>query len=388
MNRPTEHEIAQAGERRSARVESLRALAALSVLTAHVWLYFRLFGPSSYSPLLHGILAGGGLGVQLFFALSGYLIFRPFARRDFGSGGRIDLRTYALNRALRILPLYWVAIVVLMLATQHGGSFTQWWRFGIFAESFWSSTAQTVDGPMWSVAVEIHFYILLPLISWVLARLTQGNRNHAIMLVLLAGVVSAAFRLLHPNPTVVWDYSLPATFYGFVPGMVLALLQTSWERRVPRFVRGVAASSDAWLVTGFALWVFVCWQEQLAVEMIPLAAFLAVGAVVLAPGEGRCVSILDAKPLALVGVASYSVYIWHVPIIAQLDRVSGLAHSFPLLLLTALVSSVVAASLSYLLIERPALRLRRSWAKAPDSGRLRSSSASSASASPAPVATE
>jgi len=360
---PAEREIVQAGERRSARVESLRALAAVSVLVGHVWLYVHLFGPSSYSPFLHDLVAGGGLGVQLFFALSGYLIFRPFARRDFGSGTRIDLRSYALNRALRILPLYWVAIIVLLVVTEHGGSLTQWWRFGLFAQNFWTSTAQTVDGPMWSVVVEIHFYVLLPFIAWALGRLTRGNRTHAIALILVAGLVSVAFRRLNPNPALVWDYSLPATFYGFVPGMVLAILQTSWEQGCPRLVRGPAASADAWLASGVAVWLLVCWRADLAVPLTALGAFLVVGAVVLAPGQSRLVRVLDAKPLALMGVASYSLYIWHVPIVAHLWQIHALGRSFPLLLATSLPLCVGAAAASYFLIERPTLRLRRVWAK-------------------------
>lgn len=384
-SRSADPEVFQAGERRSARVESLRALAALSVLTAHVWLYFKLFGPSAYAPFLHGVVAGGGLGVQLFFALSGYLIFRPFARRDFGPGGRIDLKTYALNRALRILPLYWVAIVALMIATQHGGSFTQWWRFGLFAESFWTSTAQTVDGPMWSVVVEIHFYILLPVIAWVLSRITRGNRAYAIALVLLAGLVSVGFRSLHPSPWLVWEFSLPATFYGFVPGMVLALLQIGWEERTPRFVRGLAGAADAWLVLGIGLWLVVCWEQTLAVEVIPFAAFLVVGAVVLAPGAGRLVAVLDIRPLALIGVVSYSIYIWHVPIISELVRVSALARSFPLLFVNALFSSLVAATASYFLVERPALRLRRAWAK-PSGAGTRTAVAGTSARAPAAIA--
>lgn len=382
-SRSAEHEIVQAGERRSARVESLRALAALSVLTAHVWLYFKLFGPASYTPFLHGILAGGGLGVQLFFALSGYLIFRPFARRDFGPGGRIDLKTYALNRGLRILPLYWVAIVVLMIATQHGGSFTQWWRFGLFSESFWTSTAQTVDGPMWSVVVEIHFYILLPMIAWALGRITRGNRGYAIALIVLAGLLSVGFRSLHPSPWVVWEFSLPATFYGFVPGMVLALLQISWEERTPGLVRGVLAAADAWLVAGIGLWLVVCWKPTLAAEIIPFAAFLVVGAVVLVPAGGRLVAVLDTRPLALVGVISYSIYIWHVPIISELVRVPSLARSFPLLFVTGLSSSLVAAAASYFVVERPALRLRRAWAKPSAAGTRKTTAATPTRASAA-----
>src|SRR5579875_3018157 len=168
--------VVQAGEVRSARIESMRAVAALAVVGAHAWLYSHLFGPDSYSSLPRRLAAGGGLGVMLFFALTGYLIYRPFARRDFGGGAEVRLATYARNRVLRIVPLYWVAVTFLLLVTQHGGTANQWWRFLTFSESFSLSTAQTVDGPMWSLVVEVHFYLLLPLLAWGLARVSGGSR--------------------------------------------------------------------------------------------------------------------------------------------------------------------------------------------------------------------
>src|SRR5581483_2336906 len=217
---PHTSEVVQAGERRSARIESLRAVAALAVLVSHVWLYSHGFAASSYDSFVHRVIAGGGFGVQLFFALSGFLIFRPFARRDFGEGASIDWRTYVRNRAVRILPLYWCAVVVLLVFTQNGGSLTQWWRFTFFAQSFSAKTAQTVDGPMWSLVVELHFYILLPFLAWALAKVCRGRRWSAIAVLVVLAVPSVVFRRFDPEPFSIWRYSLPGTFYGFVPGMV------------------------------------------------------------------------------------------------------------------------------------------------------------------------
>src|SRR3954454_1054035 len=103
-------QVDQAGERRSARIESLRALAALGVLVGHAYGWAHGFGADIYSSYLGRVLLSGGFGVFLFFALSGYLLFLPFARQSYGSGGPISLRRYAINRALRVLPLYYVVI--------------------------------------------------------------------------------------------------------------------------------------------------------------------------------------------------------------------------------------------------------------------------------------
>src|SRR4051812_5781150 len=92
-------EVVQAGGRRPARVESLRALAALAVAAAHAWGLAHAYQPATRESYFGRVVFGGGFGVFLFFALSGYLLFWPFARRYFGGGAPIDLGRYAFNRA-------------------------------------------------------------------------------------------------------------------------------------------------------------------------------------------------------------------------------------------------------------------------------------------------
>src|SRR3954467_15834245 len=149
-----EARVNQAGELRSSRIESLRAVAALGVLVGHVL----VISPGLHPAYLNRAVEGGGFGVYLFFALSGYLLFWPFARRDYGDGDAINLRRYAFNRAVRILPLYYFVLVVLLLLREDGGTLKQWLAFTRFSENFSTSTFGTVDGVMWSLVVELHFY--------------------------------------------------------------------------------------------------------------------------------------------------------------------------------------------------------------------------------------
>jgi len=162
--------INQAGEIRSARVESIRALAALGVLCSHA-----LVDGFRNDPIIfqgwHRFVQAGGFGVFVFFSLSGYLLVRPFVRAGWGEGRDLSLRQYAINRAVRILPLYYTVYLVYVLVRQHGGTFHVWWRFLLVFPNYDTQTLRLVDGGMWSIVVEVEFYLLLPLLAWGLAKL-------------------------------------------------------------------------------------------------------------------------------------------------------------------------------------------------------------------------
>lgn len=184
--------IAQAGEQRSSRVESLRAVAALGVVGAHILVLSLISSRGTLGDSYAGrLVLGGGNGVYLFFTLSGYLLFLPYLRRQF-EGRRIELAHYALNRALRILPLYATVVAVLFLVAPVGDQ-VQWWRFALFIENFSADTLHALDRPIWSVVVELHFYVLLPLIAWVVSRL--GGRSLRRTAVIVAGIGIASWAL-------------------------------------------------------------------------------------------------------------------------------------------------------------------------------------------------
>ena len=344
-------EVTQAGELRSARIESLRAIAALGVLVGHEFVVARGLRFDSY---LDRVILGGGFGVDLFFALTGYLLFWPFARRLFGDGPRVDLRRYALNRALRILPLYYVVVVVVLVLQEGGGSLGQWARFLTFTETFANGTLLQVDGVVWSLVVELHFYVLLPFLAWALARLARGSLARAALLLLALGaaslLVQAAFVGFGTPRDPILAYALPARFFFFVPGMLLALLRLRAPQRLPR--------ADLWLLGAAALWLVV-FRDYRWAPLAVLPCFLMVGAAVLPLRPGPLVRALEWRPLALVGVASYSLYLWHVPI---LDALGG-----PYLkqVLVGTLVCLAVAFVSYRLVEAPFLRLRKRWEGGP-----------------------
>src|SRR3954470_9178202 len=187
--------IDQAGEERLARFESLRALAALGVLAGHAWGLHHAYGLAGYDTFPERLVYGGGYGVFVFFALSGYLLFGPLARAAFGAGERIDLAAYARNRALRILPLYYVVAAVLFVLAAGGGSLGEWVRFATFTQNFFPDTVLDLDGPMWSLVVEVQFYALLPLIALGLAWVSRRRLDVAAVVLVVAGLAGVALRM-------------------------------------------------------------------------------------------------------------------------------------------------------------------------------------------------
>jgi peptidoglycan/LPS O-acetylase OafA/YrhL len=364
--KPGTGNVVQAGELRSARVESLRALAAVGVLVSHVWLFTHSAGAGPTANYLGRSLYGGGLGLILFFALSGYLLFRPFARHYFEGERAVPLRRYALNRILRIVPLYVVVISALLVLTQHGGSLSQWLRFGTFTQGFFSDTIATVDGPAWSLVVELHFYILLPVIAWGLARLSREGLARAAMLVAAVMLAGTVARILFVHGVVerseLWRYNLPTNIQYFGPGMLLALLEIAWRRSRPRWLRGLVARSDAWLAAAVALWLIAVLDYRNDLVVFG-AAFLTVGGCALALHPGVLWRVLEWRPLTALGLASYSLYLWHLPVVDYLYQLKRVPHGFLFLQLpVALLVCTAVAAVSYRAVEKPFLRLRRNWA--------------------------
>jgi peptidoglycan/LPS O-acetylase OafA/YrhL len=186
---------------------------------------------------------------------------------------------------------------------------------------------------------------------------------------LVSFAVRYAFYLGDPTPAErLGRFSLPGTFYYFVAGMGIALLRVAWQASPPRWISGVLGSSGTWTAASIALWAAVGvsfgagsqwnWTEGLAAP----ASALLVGACVLPLRHGVAVRVLDLRVLALVGVASYSLYLWHVPLLTWLDRRHyGFVHHFGLLGATAVPLVLAVAWASYRCIEEPFLRLRRRW---------------------------
>lgn len=171
----------------------MRALAALLVLLFHV----AMETGDALAPGVGGaLLAGGDMAVPLFFALSGLLLYRPWANAAIDGEPGPSVRSYLRRRAARILPAYWlVAVVALLLwSREHLGTPRAWLEiltltFIYDPAPWWTGTGPRGLGQMWSLCVEVAFYVLLPLLAVGLAMLAaRGSDPEGRARILLTGV--------------------------------------------------------------------------------------------------------------------------------------------------------------------------------------------------------
>ncbi|HEX6390160.1 MAG TPA: acyltransferase [Solirubrobacteraceae bacterium] len=359
------------GARRVAALDGVRAIAALSVVAYHAWLYTLPQVSAGHRDSLGDlVLHELRLGLVLFFVLSGFLLYRPWAR-----GEPPAIGSYALRRAARIVPAYWLALAgSVLLLWQYDAvpgvrlpPADDLWLFAVFGQNFTEATVLKLNAPMWTLAVEASFYVLLPVLGWLALR---AGRRGIVVVPVVFGVLGVLYnRALADDAEVALTLTkiLPAVAPYFALGMLAAT-----PRRVP-FVPLVLAGIA--LVVADGVWAADAatrGSHDIALRIwrdVPAAAGFAL---VLAAVAARPPRLLAAGPLPWLGKVSYGIYLWHVPLLLFL-RAQGLLPLSPLGALVAVIGpTLVCASASWYLVERPlqlrarqAVRRRRAYLPVP-----------------------
>lgn len=377
-------------------LDGLRAIAALSIVAFHTLLAMRFYRTPQGRAFNESwyYLASG---VDLFFVLSGFLLFLPYARALLQGRPLPSAKRFYKRRALRILPAYWVCLAILLLLTPQtrttGGMIADIVTHVLMIHDAFPSFNQDFNGPFWTLAVEAQFYLLLPLlglgIAWLAGR--RGSLRRLVLAVLALIALALALRwvdaqimaALPRDPTAnrLGSYFVRATLGTqgkhlevFATGMLCAALYVGTVElpRTRALVsgRGLRRIGKVLLVVALALITLVAPHWAIAAVkytpgtrwdtptlLFPLVTGIAFGALLLAIlwGGSGIGWVFATPPLRFIGLISYSLYLWHLPVLhAQIPLFTGM----PLAL--RVVFAFIVAYLSYQLVERPFLRRRAS----------------------------
>jgi peptidoglycan/LPS O-acetylase OafA/YrhL len=341
-------------------------------------------------------------GVTLFFALSGFLLYRPFASCLLREKERPSFVRYLRNRALRILPAYWVILLVSALVLQTtlvrdsaGALVTRGIddplllaRTLLLTQNYDPDAVLTGIGPAWSLAVEIVFYLTLPALvalAWLLARpsRTRAGRRLAalapaglLLVVGLAGKATAAFAVTGTTAGwgADWNGVLERSFLAqadlFAFGMALAVVHVEAEDGFVRVGRLGRLFLAVGALSAYAITARTTTFDQLthtpSNTLMALACALLLALVVLprpAASPSPLVRFLEARPLVLVGTVSYSLFLLHEPVIRWFHQhgltLGGGALGFLVNVSVAGLACLVLSILSYRYVEAPALHRKR-----------------------------
>ena len=365
-------------------LDGYRALAAGAVLVSHVATEAGLVREGGVEAI--GLRYIGNAGVAVFFVLSGFLLYRPYAAAHLDGTAPRPLHVHLRHRLLRIFPAYWIVVGASLLLVDRAGEPTN----SLFSVLTLTDIYQpvyylrnTVVGVAWTLTVELAFYLFLPLFAAAVRR-AGGTRRRRLRAELLAlgglALFGLAYRIavlgdlvrLGPNDTT-W---LPNFFDWFALGMA-AGLAVAWRDgggQLPGWLRGLA---DRWLVCWLlAGWGYVVLSVLGAVATYPfqrgelaavsfvrfqlsgiIGALLLLPALLGSPGRSRIDRWLRHPVVVWVGTVSYGIYLWHLVWLQWLIQHLATRGFWPLLVLTILLT-IPTAALSWYAVERPLLRLK------------------------------
>ncbi len=377
-------------------VDGIRAFAALITIAYHFFL-FQHFYRSPLGQGLAPVVYFLQTGVHLFFVLSGFLLFLPYARAIIRQESLPSLSLFYQRRALRILPAYWACLAILALFGNIGYSgmlgFQNVITHIVLLHDAFPLFNRVIEGPFWTLAVESQFYVLLPVFAAGAARYVgsapkatdrlrrlfaavAGILGLALLLRLLDVALTGQLAAVHGTVAAVGQVFVLATMGTqgkylevFAIGMLCSVLyvatvemrllaqahlrRLSWLALVGALAAAALADQKIELAVPLVYARDVRW-DFVALTM-PLVVGIAYGLLLLATlwSGGLVRALFSMKPLRFIGLISYSLYLWHWPIIyAKLPLVASL----PIAARLALV--LLVAYGSFQLVERPFLRHR------------------------------
>ncbi|HWV87762.1 MAG TPA: acyltransferase [Capillimicrobium sp.] len=354
-------------------VDAIRALAAFSIAFFHTY----SAGPDATTDIgrvIERLAANLGVGVPIFFVISGFVLYRQWVAAR-AAGRRSPLvRAYAWRRVLRIVPAFWVAMLVAVVA------FDLWDELfsSIGVAAFLFAQVYRADhvgiiGVAWSLDIEAVWYVVLPLLAagagWWAAR-HRGDEWTPVLALLGVGLVLLGALYVGDLPNS-WAYLMPFWLAHFAAGMALAVISVrNWEpaRR---------AASHGVLCVAFAAATYgvIAVSDYLVILDVPHPAWLtpfldsALGIVVavalMLPAifddgpRSRLKALVGSRPIIYLGLISYGIFLYHGTAFHLASRAGVDVYGFVPGALVGFALTIAFAAASWHLIEKPAMSLRR-----------------------------
>lgn len=305
---------------RNLQLDVLRGIAILLVLFSHSVFLHEHSGWAE--PFVKIVQTGGWSGVDLFFVLSGFLI-GGLLFKEIGRDGTLDVRRFLIRRAFKIWPVYFVFLGFTMVRlVRHAPSVWAGVRpllpNLVHLQNYFGPPELTPWNHTWSLAVEEHFYLALPLLLLALCRF--GKMSWIPGVTLLVGLSCLVMRLPHWNQPYVRLIVYEPTHLradSLIFGVLLAYayhLRPSLLRFVPQVRIGLIACGLLLIAPSFYLGLFTPFTYTIGFTL----NYLGYGCILIACVDahkgvlGRVFASVPARLVAFIGFYSYSIYLWHI----------------------------------------------------------------------------
>lgn len=351
-------------------IDSLRALAVLAVIIYHVDVNY---------------LPGGFLGVDLFFVLSGYLI-SSLIIKEFRKTGTVNLYNFYIRRARRLLPAVYFMITVglvvmvlfneVLLRKSHLDAIfgyiysSNWWYIFHKLDYFDSFGAQSPFKHLWSLAIEEQFYMIFPLLFLLVNRKKKSkdgtfklNKNFLYVVVGLILVSLIAHILLFDINNISRIYfGTDTRAFSLLVGVVGAILypmerlHTKVTPQQNLIYSVISLVSIATLITVMIYTSeYNTWLYRGGFLLVAILGLI----VIISSGKQHTVMsrLLSFKPVVFIGKISYSLYLWHFPILVLTTPVAEIGNTNIYFVILRVILTFVVAIVSYVFVETPIRKL-------------------------------
>ena len=353
-------------------LDLLRAFAAISVLVLHVieltgWKNFPIEGPLTWFRI-------GWMGVDLFFVISGFVItFSAFSILENNTLGKFR-ELFIKKRTARIVPLYILTILVFLTFVMPAFLFERFWinlfSHLLFIHNLFPSLHGSINGPNWTIATEMQFYLLILF----LAPWLRSANVYKIVLIFLSvswcwkAAVVGYFHYAPPEntfPIFVYSTQLPGVLDEFLMGILIArFFKSTYFKNIDSYFK--KKNLVSYLPFLLAIIFLYCvlqifwsyseyWNNPLMVIFFRTLLASSFAFIVFSLCFIKVPKSTDLifSPLNYLGKISYGIYLWHLPVILSLKKVEWLTSDRILLLTLAL--TFIFASISWHFFEKPLL---------------------------------